>query len=136
MQAEKYNDHKGLSGARGRTRTTDTRIFNPLLYHLSYPGAAPDARRRASGIRQLPRPVQSICAVGWRPNESMSRGRQRHVSSGCRTEMSGCVGGVLFQNGDPVVDLGLQHIVEAIERSAKRCAPRQFDDLGVREVLL
>ena len=26
------------SGARGRTRTTDTRIFNPLLYQLSYPG--------------------------------------------------------------------------------------------------
>ena len=27
-----------ISGARGRTRTTDTRIFNPLLYQLSYPG--------------------------------------------------------------------------------------------------
>ena len=26
------------SGARGRIRTTDTRIFNPLLYQLSYPG--------------------------------------------------------------------------------------------------
>ena len=26
------------SGARGRTRTTDTRIFSPLLYQLSYPG--------------------------------------------------------------------------------------------------
>jgi hypothetical protein len=25
-------------GARGRNRTTDTRIFNPLLYRLSYPG--------------------------------------------------------------------------------------------------
>ena len=25
-------------GARGRIRTTDTRIFNPLLYQLSYPG--------------------------------------------------------------------------------------------------
>jgi hypothetical protein len=23
---------KGLSGAQGRNRTTDTRIFNPLLY--------------------------------------------------------------------------------------------------------
>ena len=28
----------GESGARGRIRTTDTRIFNPLLYQLSYPG--------------------------------------------------------------------------------------------------
>ena len=27
-------------GARGRIRTTDTRIFNPLLYQLSYPGQA------------------------------------------------------------------------------------------------
>ncbi len=27
------------SGAWGRIRTTDTRIFNPLLYQLSYPGA-------------------------------------------------------------------------------------------------
>ena len=27
-----------LYGARRRNRTTDTRIFNPLLYQLSYPG--------------------------------------------------------------------------------------------------
>ena len=27
-----------ISGARGRIRTTDTRIFSPLLYQLSYPG--------------------------------------------------------------------------------------------------
>ena len=26
------------AGARGRIRTTDTRIFSPLLYQLSYPG--------------------------------------------------------------------------------------------------
>ena len=30
----------GKNGARGRIRTTDTRIFNPLLYQLSYPGNA------------------------------------------------------------------------------------------------
>ena len=29
------------SGAWGRIRTTDTRIFNPLLYQLSYLGAGP-----------------------------------------------------------------------------------------------
>ena len=29
------------NGARGRTRTTDTRIFSPLLYQLSYPGKSP-----------------------------------------------------------------------------------------------
>jgi hypothetical protein len=27
-----------LSGAQGRNRTADTRIFNPLLYRLSYLG--------------------------------------------------------------------------------------------------
>ena len=34
---------KGKGGAWGRIRTTDTRIFNPLLYQLSYPG---EGRRR------------------------------------------------------------------------------------------
>ena len=29
-----------LYGARTRNRTKDTRIFNPLLYRLSYPGVA------------------------------------------------------------------------------------------------
>ena len=27
----------GKDGGRGRNRTNDTRIFNPLLYQLSYP---------------------------------------------------------------------------------------------------
>lgn len=27
-----------MSGAKGRNRTDDTRIFSPLLYHLSYRG--------------------------------------------------------------------------------------------------
>ena len=27
-----------MNGAQGRNRTTDTRIFNPLLYRLSYLG--------------------------------------------------------------------------------------------------
>jgi hypothetical protein len=42
-----YNDLSKKSGARGRIRTTDTRIFNPLLYQLSYPGfrqAGPPAK--------------------------------------------------------------------------------------------
>ncbi len=29
---KKPKDFRLLSGARGRNRTTDTRIFNPLLY--------------------------------------------------------------------------------------------------------
>ncbi len=32
METEKVFTTKSLSGARGRNRTTDTRIFNPLLY--------------------------------------------------------------------------------------------------------
>ena len=28
--------HEGKDGAWGRNRTSDTRIFNPLLYQLSY----------------------------------------------------------------------------------------------------
>ena len=28
--------YKGYFGGLGRNRTTDTRIFNPLLYRLSY----------------------------------------------------------------------------------------------------
>ena len=31
------------NGARSRIRTSDTRIFNPLLYQLSYPGPGRDA---------------------------------------------------------------------------------------------
>ncbi len=29
---------KEISGARGRNRTSDTAIFNRMLYQLSYPG--------------------------------------------------------------------------------------------------
>ena len=32
MTTENAKNIKGLNGARGRNRTTDTRIFNPLLY--------------------------------------------------------------------------------------------------------
>ena len=31
-----FNACNGLTGGLGRNRTTDTRIFNPLLYRLSY----------------------------------------------------------------------------------------------------
>ena len=33
------------SGAQGRNRTTDTRIFSPLLYQLSYLGFFPQGKR-------------------------------------------------------------------------------------------
>ena len=41
----------GENGAQGQNRTADTRIFNPLLYQLSYLGtmrfAAPGGRKTA-----------------------------------------------------------------------------------------
>ena len=40
------------AGAQGRDRTTDTRIFSPLLYQLSYLGLFEGSRDAASeGLR-------------------------------------------------------------------------------------
>ena len=33
-----FSDENGILGAQTRNRTADTRIFNPLLYRLSYLG--------------------------------------------------------------------------------------------------
>ena len=38
------------NGAQGRDRTTDTRIFSPLLYQLSYLGDATRVPRQALGL--------------------------------------------------------------------------------------
>ncbi len=35
-EREKCLKHPKVIGGQGRNRTTDTRIFNPLLYQLSY----------------------------------------------------------------------------------------------------
>jgi hypothetical protein len=44
-----------IDGGQGRNRTTDTRIFSPLLYQLSYlalPGANPaDTLGRIAGVQ-------------------------------------------------------------------------------------
>ena len=37
LKLKKPSKEGFLSGARGRDRTADTRIFSPLLYQLSYP---------------------------------------------------------------------------------------------------
>ncbi len=37
-------------GAQGRNRTTDTRIFNPLLYQLSYLGIRRRLARNVAGL--------------------------------------------------------------------------------------
>ena len=41
----------GTSGAQGRNRTTDTRIFSPLLYRLSYLGGRSEGRDMPEGTR-------------------------------------------------------------------------------------
>ena len=43
-----------LSGGSGRNRTTDTRIFNPLLYRLSYRANAKSRIIAAIGINANP----------------------------------------------------------------------------------
>ncbi len=40
-----------INGAQGRNRTTDTRIFSPLLYQLSYLGTGTAAPGRPGGRR-------------------------------------------------------------------------------------
>ena len=39
------------AGAQGRNRTTDTRIFSPLLYQLSYLAGAATHSEDGAGIR-------------------------------------------------------------------------------------
>ena len=51
-----------LFGGLGRNRTTDTRIFNPLLYQLSYLGTVSKGRCPSGGrvIRQVCGAVQRV----------------------------------------------------------------------------
>ena len=55
-----YATRRKRCGAWGRIRTTDTRIFNPLLYQLSYPGPAmapPKSRASVAERRLYERPI-------------------------------------------------------------------------------
>jgi hypothetical protein len=56
----KSSDFRDLSGAQSRNRTSDTRIFNPLLYQLSYLGTVSKGRCPSGGrvIRQVRGAVQ------------------------------------------------------------------------------
>ena len=71
-----------LYGARTRNRTKDTRIFNPLLYRLSYPGVA-----RIKPVS--PRGVNVIlpCPERWAINYA-ARGLSSGVESGVATGSS------------------------------------------------
>ena len=50
------SDFKYLSGAQSRNRTSDTRIFNPLLYQLSYLGTVPSPRALGESV---------LCEAAW-----------------------------------------------------------------------
>ncbi len=54
MLGKKCNESKAKEGfgAQGRNRTTDTRIFNPLLYQLSYLGLSKLPAMRRPGISE------------------------------------------------------------------------------------
>jgi hypothetical protein len=41
------------AGGLGRNRTTDTRIFNPLLYQLSYRATKKREYSKGSGVAQV-----------------------------------------------------------------------------------
>src|SRR5579872_4620429 len=56
-QPQKGSANQHVSGGQGRNRTTDTRIFSPLLYQLSYLAAVGEGR-------VLDRP-------GWRPSSNL-----------------------------------------------------------------
>ena len=49
-RSRKSNDFRDLNGAQSRNRTSDTRIFNPLLYQLSYLGTGPARQDRQTGV--------------------------------------------------------------------------------------
>jgi hypothetical protein len=45
-----FDNIEVLGDAQGRNRTTDTRIFSPLLYQLSYLGAPERSAYRGSAV--------------------------------------------------------------------------------------
>ena len=51
---------KRTNGARGRSRTADTAIFNRMLYQLSYPGIGSSAEASAGWRRAYKRQSGSL----------------------------------------------------------------------------
>ena len=57
-----------LNGARRRIRTTDTRIFNPLLYRLSYQAEGAQYSREAGSRRAAAGPQPRLLRVRSTPS--------------------------------------------------------------------
>src|SRR5215212_3662330 len=75
LQTQPFGRKSG-NGAWGRIRTTDTRIFNPLLYQLSYPGQEPPARGAAS----IEEPILEVQRGRRALRGGVSQGRRDPVS--------------------------------------------------------
>ena len=79
-------------GGQGRNRTTDTRIFSPLLYQLSYlaasgtPGEGPEGgvfnRPRAAGSSDIP--TTTSHDIEATPPPTVTRGSRRRLPRGTR----------------------------------------------------
>src|SRR5690606_22923472 len=54
-----------MNGAQGRNRTTDTRIFNPLLYRLSYLGISEYCKCLPISARRVLNPERQPESSGW-----------------------------------------------------------------------
>ena len=57
-------------GAQGRNRTSDTRIFSPLLYQLSYLGM-----HRGNGQAEAYREIDPTCLWGERATRAVGKAR-------------------------------------------------------------
>ena len=67
----------GSYGAQGRNRTTDTGIFSPLLYRLSYLGKGSRARLYAALVRASQGRRTAPLSRDW---NALTASRQRPVS--------------------------------------------------------
>ena len=80
--SENAGDHETLRdyGARRRIRTTDTRIFNPLLYQLSYPGPRGRLVWQPVGGAFLDKPGAAVQRQNHLSSPSESRGSGKAAS--------------------------------------------------------
>ena len=72
MAEREMSDGDKGSGAQGRIRTTDTRIFSPLLYQLSYLGTGLYRSRKGREKTQRYRRLGGGCPAAAEANDAYS----------------------------------------------------------------
>ncbi len=82
------NSIERKSGARSRNRTSDTRIFNPLLYRLSYPGNLSGGRRLADQIVS----VHGVLCIGYAIILFLNRNCIRTIEPAAQIEVGTALG--------------------------------------------